>query len=259
MSGEAPETVVSPAPPQPVWLDRQLPKLPAIAQVIAVSGFPTQLLVAAVLIIGVGMSPYSGDGGLSLQFIATVSFIDTALVSLLILTFLRFSGENSHTVFFGNRPIWPEFWRGLVFVPVVFLAVTGIVAGLRYLAPWLQTVPENPLAAFMNNPFDAAVFAVVVVLAGGVREELQRGFILHRAEQKLGGAWIGNLGYGLIFGALHIDQGLDVALVIGLMGLGWGATFIRRRSVVAGMVNHAGFNGAMVVQQIVANSLGITK
>lgn len=258
MTGETPDTVVSPVRPQPVWLDRQIPKLPAIAQVIAVSGFPTQILVAAILIIGVGMAPYTADG-LSLQFIATVSFIDTALVALLILLFLRLSGEDSHTVFFGGRPIWPEFWRGLALVPVVFLIVTGIVAGLRYLAPWLNTVPENPLAAFMRNPFDAAIFAVVVVLAGGVREELQRGFILHRAEQKLGGAWAGNIVFGLIFGALHIDQGLDIALVIGLMGMGWGASFIRRRSVVAGMVNHAGFNGAMVVQQILATSLGITK
>ena len=66
-------------------------------------------------------------------------------------------------------------------------------------------------------------------------------------------------GFDLIFGALHLDQGLDIALVIGLMGMGWGASFIRRRSVVAGMVNHAGFNGAMVVQQILAQSLGITK
>lgn len=238
------------------WFERLLPKLPTLGQIIAVSGFPTQLLLAAVLIIGVGMAPYS-DEGLSLQFIAIVSFLDTALVALLIFVFLRMSGEHSHDVFFGGRPWFPEFWRGLLFVPVVFLGLTVLVMGLRAIAPWLQTVPDNPLAAFMHDPFDAAIFTVVVVLAGGVREELQRGFILHRAGQHLGGAWIGNLVFGLVFGALHIDQGLDVAMAIGLMGIGWGAVYIKRRSVVASMTNHAGFNAAMVLQQVLASSLGL--
>ena len=34
---------------------------------------------------------------------------------------------------------------------------------------------------------DAAIFALVVMIAGGVREEIQRGFVLHRFEQYLGG------------------------------------------------------------------------
>lgn len=251
MNGETLEAPVSPPNPAPHWAL-------SLVQIVAVSGFPTQIVLAAVLIIGLGMSPYSSTG-LSLEFIATVSFLDTALVSMLILVFLRVSGENTHAVFFGGRPVLPEIWRGVLFVPVVFLTVLTLVAGLRAVAPWLHTVPDNPLAAFMGNPFDAAIFTVVVILAGGVREELQRGFILHRWEQRLGGAWIGNLIFGLLFGALHIEQGYDVALVIGLMGMAWGATYIRRRSVVAGMVNHAGFNTTMVLQQILASSLGVTR
>jgi membrane protease YdiL (CAAX protease family) len=258
MSGETPNSLVSPGAPELTGLDWFASRLPTFAQIIAVSGFPTQLLIAAILIVGVGMSPYSSEG-LSLQFVATLSFIDTAVVALLILVFLRMGGEHSHTVFFGGRPIWPEFWRGLVFVPVLLMTVTAIVAGLRFIAPWLNTVPENPLAAFMTNPFDAAIFTVMVILAGGVREELQRGFILHRWHQRLGSAWTGNLLFGLLFGALHIEQGYDLAVVIGLMGMVWGATYLRRRSVVAGMVNHAGFNTAMVVQQLLATSLGITR
>lgn len=249
MVDEAPAPPVSPLFP---------PRLLTLLQIVTVSGFPTQLLLAGVLILGVGMAPYS-ETGLSLQFIAVVSFLDTALVALLILLFLRVSGESSHAVFFGGRPFFPEFWRGLLFVPLVFIGLTAVVAGLRYIAPWLQTVPDNPLAAFMRDPFDAAIFAVVVVLAGGVREELQRGFILHRSAQEFGSPWVGNLAFGVVFGALHYDQGLDVALAIGLMGIGWGAAYIKRRSVVAGMTNHAGFNGAMVLQQVLASSMGAPK
>jgi membrane protease YdiL (CAAX protease family) len=111
----------------------------------------------------------------------------------------------------------------------------------------------------MRNPLDAAIFMVVVVLAGGVREELQRGFILHRFGQSLGGMWVGNLTFGVAFGLLHFDQGWDIALVIGLLGLAWGAFFIRRGSVLMSVANHAGFNAAQVMQQIIVTSLGLGK
>jgi membrane protease YdiL (CAAX protease family) len=254
MTGETHDTTVSP-PTQP-----PAPRLHwslLLLQIIAVSGIPTQVIVAGFLFFGVGMRVLDTNGLPTLEFIATVSFIDTALVALLIRLFLRLSGESSHAVFFGGRPFLPEFKRGLLLIPAAFVGVITLVSGLRYIAPWLHTVPNNPLEAFMRDPFDAAIFAVVVLLAGGIREELQRGFILHRSDQGLGGAWKGNLVFGLVFGALHIDQGFDVALAIGLLGMGWGLLYIRRRSVVAGMVSHAGLNLGMVVQGILVSSLGV--
>jgi len=97
------------------------------------------------------------------------------------------NGENSRDVFLGHRPLRGEVWRGLALVPVVFIGVTIVVLALRSALPWLHTVKESPLAAFMQSPLEAAIFLVVVVLGGGVREELQRAFILHRFEQSLGG------------------------------------------------------------------------
>jgi membrane protease YdiL (CAAX protease family) len=230
----------------------------ALMQSIAVCGIPTQLLVAAGLILGTGMSPFGGEG-ISLEFIATVSFLDTALVAILIRLFLVFSNETSRDVYLGRRPVGGEIARGLALVPVTFLLVVGLVTLVRAVAPWLHNVKVSPLEAFMRNPLDAAIFMVVVVLAGGVREELQRGFILHRFGQRLGGMWVGNLTFGLAFGLLHFDQGWDIALVIGLLGLAWGAFFIRRGSVVLSVANHAGFNAAQVMQQLIVTSLGLGK
>ncbi len=230
----------------------------AALQAFAVSGIPTQVVIAAILIVGAGMPPFGG-GALSLQFIATVSLFDTALVAILIRIFLGASGETSRDVYLGRGPAGRELVLGLALVPPVFLAVVALVAGLRAIAPWLQTVDISPLAAFMQTPLDVAIFTVVVVLAGGVREELQRGFILHRFGQRLGGAWVGNLVYGIAFGLLHLDQGADVAIVIGLMGLGWGLLYLRRRSIVASMANHAGFNFAQVLQHVLATSLGVSR
>ena len=230
----------------------------ALLQSIAVCGIPTQVVVAAGLILVAGMAPLTNEG-LSLEFIATVSFLDTALVAVLIRVFLLLSGETSRDVYLGRRPVLGEIGRGLALVPVTFLVVVALVSAVRYVAPWLHNVKVSPLEAFMRNPLDAAIFMVVVVLAGGVREELQRGFILHRFGQSLGGMWVGNLTFGVAFGLLHFDQGWDIALVIGLLGLAWGALFIRRGSVMMSVANHAGFNAAQVMQQLIVTSLGLGK
>ena len=230
----------------------------ALMQSIAVCGIPTQVVIAAGLILVAGMTPLTNEG-LSLEFIATVSFLDTALVAVLIRVFLLLSNETSRDVYLGRRPVMGEIGRGLALVPVTFLLVVGLVSAVRAVAPWMHNVKVSPLEAFMRNPLDAAIFLVVVMLAGGVREELQRGFILHRFGQRLGGMWVGNLTFGLAFGLLHFDQGWDIALVIGLLGLAWGAFFIRRGSVLMSMANHAGFNAAQVLQQILVTSLGLGK
>ena len=53
------------------------------------------------------------------------------------------------------------------------------------------------------------------------------------------------------FGAFHYTQGWDVAIITGLLGLFWGYLYIRRGSVAASMVSHAGFNGTQVLQELV--------
>jgi membrane protease YdiL (CAAX protease family) len=227
----------------------------AAFEVLAVSGVPTQAAIALVLIVGFDM-PHLTDDGFSLAFFATLSLLDTAVIVLLIRLFLRLSRERPADVFIGARPVRGEFVRGLLLVPVVFAGVSGLVLALRTLAPWMHTVEENPLEAFLTSPGGAALFLVVVIVAGGVREELQRAFILHRFEQHLGGIRLGLVLFSAAFGALHLDQGVDVALAIGVLGLIWGLVFVKRRSAVLPMVNHAGFNALQVVQGLMVRSLG---
>jgi membrane protease YdiL (CAAX protease family) len=241
---------VPPAPARPI------PRWFAIVQAIAVSGVPTGLIVAGAVIVTTNMSPFEGNG-LSLEFLSTVTLLDTALIAILIRVFLELSGEESRNVFLGRRPVLGEMVRGLLLVPVMFAAVTGIVLGLRAVAPWLHTVKVSPLEQYMRSPLDASIFLVVVVLGGGVREELQRAFILHRFEQCLGGIKVGLVVFSLVFGLLHVDQGFDVALAVGSLGLCWGLLYVKRRSAVMGMTNHAGFNALQVLQGVLARSLGV--
>jgi len=232
-----------------------VPRWFALTQVILVCGIPTQILAAVALAFGAGI-PLVDSRGISFEFIATVSLVDTAMVAILIRIFLLFSDETSASVFFGPRPVRGEILRGLALVPVVWVAVTGIVLGLRAVVPALHNVKTSPFEAFLDSPLEAGIFLVVAVLAGGVREELQRAFILHRFEQRLGGARLGLVLFTLAFGLFHVDQGFDVATAVGLLGLFWGIQYLRRRSAVLSIVNHAGFNAAQVLQAAIVKSLG---
>jgi membrane protease YdiL (CAAX protease family) len=257
---DSPSTIefepAAPAPPVAGTRGVSLPRWFAMSQAFLICGIPTQLIVAAVLMIGLGMPPFQGNF-VSLEFFATLSLIDTALVALLILLFLTLSGETSRDVFIGPRSVKREMLRGLLLVPIIFIGVTAVVLGLRAVAPWMHNVETNPLEGFMQTPLEAVIFLFVVVLAGGVREELQRAFILHRFEQCLGGVKLGLAIFSVTFALLHIDQGYDVAAAVGLLGLFWGVMYVRRRSAVLGMTNHAGFNAVQVVQVFLARSLSL--
>ena len=62
------------------------------------------------------------------------------------------------------------------------------------------------------------VVRLVVVVAGGVREEIQRAFLLRRFEVWLGGSTVGIIVTSVAFGAGHVLQGYDAAIVTGLLG-----------------------------------------
>src|SRR5205085_10923068 len=109
-----------------------------------------------------------------------------------------------------------------------------------------HTVEHNPLQDLVRTRGDALLFALVVVVAGGVREELQRAFLLRRFEVSLGGARVGVVVTSVAFGSGHLLQGADAAIATGLLGAFWGLVYLRRRSMVAPMVSHAGFDLAQI-------------
>jgi membrane protease YdiL (CAAX protease family) len=113
---------------------------------------------------------------------------------------------------------------------------------LRLLAPSLHNVPDNPLEALLRTPAGFAATLLVVIVAGGVREELQRAFLLHRFDQDLGGSMAGLAITSVAFGLGHTLQGRDVAVTTGVLGWLWGALTLARGGAVASMTSHALFN-----------------
>jgi membrane protease YdiL (CAAX protease family) len=236
-----------PSPP-PIALSQ---RLGALIEVVLCSGFPTQIIIIAVLT-SLGVRPLTATGAWSPSFIVTLSMVDTVVVIALILMFLSAHGERARDVLLGQRPAWPEVKRGIALLPLIFLAAALLLTIVRLIAPQLRNVPENPFTSMLQNRRDAVTFGIVAMIAGGVREEIQRGFILHRFRHYLGGGAVGVILHSLIFGLGHIDQGKDAMISVAALGAIWGTVYLIRGSVVAPMVSHAGFNlSQIVLSQIV--------
>jgi len=188
------------------------------------------------------------DGSLSANFIFALSLLDTVLLLSLIAWLLWRRGESPRRVFLGNRPVGPEVGAGILSLPLVIALVAVLMFTVLRFAPWLRNVQTNPLESFLGTQTGLAMFLLVVIVAGGVREELQRAFLLHRFRGDLGQPWIGVLITSLAFGLGHTLQGYDAAIITGALGALWGSVYILRGSAIAPIVSHSLFNSAELVR-----------
>jgi len=237
-----------PTPPTPFTV-----RIVALLEVVLCSGFPTQLALGGTLV-ALGYRPFSRTGDLATTYVVAVSLADTVLVLGLVVLFLLAHQERPRDVIVGRRRLVGEIAAG---VPMIFVALAialAVLVAVQRLAPWLHTVEQNPLQGMLQSRRDAWLFAGVVIFAGGVREEVQRAFILHRFEQWLGGGAIGVAVSSVAFGAGHLLQGADAAIATGLLGAFWGIVYLRRRSAIAPIISHAGFDLLQIVQFLVARS-----
>ena len=238
-----PEAELPPLPRRVLPFER----ISAALECILCSGFPTQIALIIILS-AFGLSMQGAQGGLNPRFLFTLALLDAVLVVGLSIVFLKAHGESVREVLIGRRSVFREVALGVAIVPIVFGIVIVVMALVLTYAPWLHNVPRNPLEDMLGNRLDAAIFAVVVMIAGGVREEVQRGFIVHRFGQYLGGGGTGVLIHSVLFGLGHYEQGHDAAIATGLLGLFWGVIYLRRGSIVAPVVSHAAFNLAQVLK-----------
>jgi membrane protease YdiL (CAAX protease family) len=222
-------------------------RLVALLEVLICSDVPTQLALGAT-VAALGYAPYGSSGQLQVGYVVGLSLVDAAVLIGLIVLFLHAHGESPRGVLFGTRRIAGEIAYGVPLTLVVLGAGIGMLLAIQYFVPWLHSVEQNPMEALLTSPRDAWLFGLVVLVAGGVREEIQRAFLLHRFEVWLGGGTVGVIITSAAFGAGHLLQGYDAAIVTGLLGAFWGVIYLRRRSAVAPMVSHAGFDLLQIVQ-----------
>ena len=144
--GAEPLVVPSPTPRERVL---------ALIEILLCSDYPTQVALAGTFA-AFGVRPQNG-GSLSLTYVAGISLLDTLLLTGLIVFFLRARGDRPREVFFGGRPMVPELRAGVPLLFVAFGIALAILLAIQALAPWLHTVPHNPLQDLVKTPVDAAI------------------------------------------------------------------------------------------------------
>jgi membrane protease YdiL (CAAX protease family) len=246
MDAESPVSHLPPAAPEhttPTIAERTV----ALIEVLICSDYPTQFALVATFT-ALGFRSQHPDGSLDIAFVTVLSLLDTLLLVGLMIAFLLAHGDRPRDVFLGSRPVAREARIGVPMTLVAFGIALLVLLTVRAVAPLLRTVEHNPLQDLMRTPRNALIFAVVVVVAGGVREELQRAFLLNRFERWLGGGTVGVIVASAAFGIGHVVQGADAVIATALLGAFWGVVYLRRRSVVAPMVSHSGFDLLQVLQ-----------
>ncbi len=243
----APALTGDDAPPVPRRRLGAMSKLEALGEMALCSSLPTQLVIGLALRLA-GWSPVDAKGQLTLGFVAALSLLDTAALLGLMVLFMRSRGEQPSRLWLGTRPVTGEIVLGVLHVPAVFLILAVLLLGMRSLTPQLHNVDVNPFEMLAGNGvMDAAMLTLVAIVAGGVREELQRAFLLDRFERHLGPTWLGVVLLSVAFGLGHLLQGRDAAIATGAMGAFWAVVYLKRRSSVAPLVSHALFNSLQML------------
>lgn len=246
--------------PDPAPLEVAAPPTPgqqrvvALVEIVLCSSLPTQLLIG-LLLRAAGLPPTSPGGEFSMPFVFTLLLADSIVLIGLMVFFMRAHGESPAAVWLGGRP-WPrECAVGFALVPFVFLLVGVLMTTLLRLLPGLHNVATNPMEQLAaGGTHQATMLAAVAILAGGVREELQRAFLLRRFAQHFGGPAAAVVVLSAAFGLGHLPQGWDAVIATGVLGAIWAIVYLRRRSVIAPMVSHAGFNSLEVLRVAITGS-----
>jgi membrane protease YdiL (CAAX protease family) len=210
-------------------------RIRAFLEVLLLTGVVSSYLASVPFWLGAGRdTAWLQDATLVAGFVLLEAAITLCLLALLI----RAHGGTIEDL--GVR--WKE-WKtnaliGLSLLPLLFLLNLLVSEAFHTFLPKYFT-ERNPLTEIIRTPEELGLFIISVILAGGIKEELQRVFILTRFEHYLGGARLGLVLWSLAFGAAHYMQGVQATVIAALFGFIFGAVYLARENVIAPIVAHS--------------------
>lgn len=182
----------------------------------------------------------------SSRLLATFVICNSLFVLTTIALILRHRRESWRTVIGADFQWQREVVIGLCLIPVLLLATALAELFFRTLFPEMVT-EQNPLLSLIKTPRDVFWFLLMVSFSGGVKEEIQRAFVLRRFEKYLGGIYTGLTLFTFYFGAAHYMQGWDNAVGAGLLGLVFGLAYIWRQNLLVPLVAHTLYDWIVIL------------
>jgi membrane protease YdiL (CAAX protease family) len=167
--------------------------------------------------------------------------LETAITFILLLAILKSRGET-----ICDLGLHVDRWKshlliGSAIVPFLFLIT--FAADFVFLTYFPEHhLERNPLTEIITTPQQLALLIFSALIAGGIKEELQRAFILRRFSRYLGGAGLGLVLWSLAFGMGHYVQGPQAIAATAIFGFILGAIYLLRRSLIAPIFAHSAFN-----------------
>ncbi len=238
--------VEAPAPPPrpagPLPGERPL----ALLEILIVSGILTDVL--AVLLAG-WLTGLGRDGVHARPYgLFVFLMISTAFILGAVALFQRLHRGNPalHLRFRPAAGWLRELAATAACLPVVFITLWAVELVITLVdAKAIQQI--NPILAMIRTPSDLALFLVSGVVAGGLREEVQRAFIIRRAAAYFWSPWVGLLLWSVVFGLAHAPQGPAAIVVTALLGLEFGIFYLWRGALPVPVAVHALFNVAVLM------------
>jgi len=221
---------------KPYWSAR----IQALIEIILISGIVSSLLVSLIFTIIFGRNRLKMIE-MDIEFLTAYLMFESAVTFLFLWILMKERRETLHTLGLRRRQWKTHVLLGILAAPCLII-VSG-VAGLTFqLFLPEYALDKNPLIEMIHSPRQLALFILAGILAGGVKEELQRAFILCRFRQHLGGARIGLVIWSLAFGAGHYAQGIQGMCVAAILGFIFGVLYLIRGNLILSITAHAAYN-----------------
>lgn len=217
------------------WADR----VQALFEIFLMSGIVSTLLASIpLLIFNIG----TADSLIRDSRAIAVTLLLESLFSFAILAFLL----QLHREPISSLGLSWNRWKhqvllGFCLIPLLFIVNIVVAAVFKVYFPE-HYLEENPLSQSIQSAGQLALFIFSALVAGAIKEEVQRAFILNRFRDYLGGGVTGLIIWSIVFGAGHYVQGYQGVVTTAILGAIFGIAYLKTGSLIGPMVAHGTYN-----------------
>ena len=219
-------------------------RLYAVFEIIMVSGivssFMVSLVFAMVFFIMFGRARLN-IMEMDISFLVAYTLFESAVAFLILFMLMKARGETLSMLGL-RRQQWKTNVVFGILAALCLLVVSGATGVLFKIFLPEYALEKNPLIEMVHSPRQLILFIFTLIVAGGIKEEMQRAFILRRFSHHLGGAGIGLVIWSLAFGAGHSAQGLQGMCTAAILGLIFGALYLMSGNLLLPITAHALYN-----------------